>query len=81
LEELPAPLQVLIRGVWYFFTSPNIIRVVKSSRILGAKCVAFIGAKRIARRSLVGKLQGKKPFGRPRNRWKYVVKIRLLRQI
>jgi hypothetical protein len=54
---------------------------MKSSRTLGAESVTFIGAKRNACRILVGKLERKKSFGRPRNKWKDVVKIRLLRKI
>lgn len=72
-RTFPPPLQGLIRGVSYSFTSPNIIRVMKSNRILGAE--------RNACRILVGKRERKKTFGRPRNRWKDVVKIRLLRRI
>jgi len=76
-----SPLRGQIRGVSHFYTSPNIIRVMRSSSILGAESVSFIGAKRNACRILVGKLERKKSFGRPRNSWKDVVKIRLLRQI
>jgi hypothetical protein len=46
----------------------NIIRIIKSRRMRWAGHVARIGAKRNAYRILVGKLEGKRPLGRPRHR-------------
>jgi hypothetical protein len=42
-----------------FYSSPNIIRMIKSRRMRGAEHVARIGEKRNAYRILVGKPEGK----------------------
>jgi hypothetical protein len=59
------------------FSSPNIIRIIKSWRLRWAGHVAGIGAKRNAYRILVEKPEGKRPLGRPRNRWVDHIKIDL----
>jgi hypothetical protein len=51
------------------YCSPSIIRIIKSRRMRRAGHVARIGEKRNAYRLLVGKLEGKRPLGRPRRRW------------
>jgi hypothetical protein len=51
------------------YSSPNIIRIIKSMRMRWADHVARMGAKRNAYRLLVGKAEGKRPLGRPRRRW------------
>ena len=48
---------------------PNIMRVVKSRRLRWAGNVARMGEDRGVHRVLVGKPEGKRPFGRPRRRW------------
>jgi hypothetical protein len=50
------------------YSSPNIIRMMKSRRMRWAGHVARMGEKRNAYRILVGKLEGKRPLGRPRRR-------------
>jgi hypothetical protein len=51
------------------YSSPNIVRVIKS-RIMGwVKHVARMGEGRGVYRVLVGKPEGKRPLGRPRCRW------------
>jgi hypothetical protein len=50
------------------YSSPSIIRMIKSSRMRWAGHVTRIGEKRNAYRLLVGKLEGKRPLGRPRRR-------------
>ena len=40
-----------------------------------ATCVACMGESRVVHRVLVGKLEGKRPFGRPRRRWKDNIKM------
>jgi hypothetical protein len=51
------------------YSSPSIIRIIKSRRMRWAGHVARMGAKRNAYRLLVGKTEGKRPLGRPRRRW------------
>ena len=43
-----------------FYSSPNIVRVIKSRRMRWAGHVAFMG---------VGKPEGKRSLGRPRRKW------------
>jgi hypothetical protein len=50
------------------YSSPSIIRIIKSRRMRWAGHVAQTGEKRNAYRILVGKPEGKRPLGRPRHR-------------
>jgi hypothetical protein len=52
-EELP-----------HLYSSPSIIRIIKSRRVRWAGHVARMGEKRNAYRLLVGKTEGKRPLGR-----------------
>ena len=58
-------------------SSPNIVRVIKSRRMRCAGHVARMGERRGIYRVLVGKLEGKRPFGRPRRRWEDNIKMDL----
>ena len=51
------------------YSSPNIVRVIKSRRMRWAGHVAHMGEERGAYRVLVGKPEGRRPLGRPRRRW------------
>jgi len=51
------------------YSSPNIVRVIKSRRMRWAEHVARMGEERGVYRVLVGKLEGRRPLGRPRRRW------------
>ena len=51
------------------YCSPNLVRVIKSRRMRRAGHVARMGEERGVYRVLVGKLEGKRPLGRPRHRW------------
>ena len=51
------------------YSSPNIVRVIKSRRMRWAGHVARIGEERGVYRVLVGKPEGRSPLGRPRRRW------------
>jgi hypothetical protein len=51
------------------YSSPNIVRMIKSRRMRWAEHVARMGETRNANRILVGKAEGKRPLGRPRCRW------------
>jgi hypothetical protein len=57
------------------YSSPN--RMIKSRRMRRAAHVAHMGEKRNAYRILVGKLEGRRPLGRPRRRWVDNIKIDL----
>jgi hypothetical protein len=48
------------------YSSPSIIRIIKSRRMRWAGHVARMGQKRNAYRLLVGKPEGRRPLGRPR---------------
>jgi hypothetical protein len=50
------------------YSSPSIIRIIKSRRMRWAGHVARMEEKRNAYRILVGKPEGKRPLGRPRRR-------------
>jgi hypothetical protein len=53
----------------YLYSSPSIIRIMKSRRMTWTGHVARMGEKRNAYRLLAGKPEGKIPLGRPRCRW------------
>ncbi|KAJ4433706.1 hypothetical protein ANN_16017 [Periplaneta americana] len=59
------------------YTSPDIIRNIKSRRLKWAGHVARMGEFRNAYRVLVGRPEGKIPLGRPRRRWEYDIKMDL----
>jgi hypothetical protein len=61
-----------------FYSSPSIIRIIKSRRIRSVGHVARMGEKRNVYRLLVGKPDGKRPLGRPRCRWMDNIKMDLL---
>jgi len=50
------------------YSSPNIVRVIKSIRMRWAGHVACMGEETGVYRVLVGKPEGKRPLGRPRHR-------------
>jgi hypothetical protein len=51
------------------YSSPNIIRMIKSRRMIWVGYVARMGERRNAYRILVGKPEGRRPLRRPRRRW------------
>ncbi|KAJ4438944.1 hypothetical protein ANN_14898 [Periplaneta americana] len=59
------------------YSSPDIIRNIKSRRLRWAGHVARMGESRNAYRVLVGRPEGKKPLGRPRRRWEDNIKMDL----
>jgi hypothetical protein len=59
------------------YSSPSIIRMIKSRRMRLAEHVARIEVKRDAHNILAGKPDGKRPLGRPRRRWVDNIKIDL----
>ena len=78
LRRIFGPRRDEVRGEWRrlhneelndLYSSPNIVRVIKSRRMRWAGHVARMGEERGVYRVLVGKPEGKRPLGRPRHRW------------
>jgi hypothetical protein len=59
------------------YSSPDIIRQVKSRRMRWAGHVAPMGEERKVYRVLVGKPEGKRPLGRPSRRWEDGIRMDL----
>jgi hypothetical protein len=57
------------------YSSPSIVRVVKSRRMRWAGHVAHMGTERGVHRVLVVKPEGKRPLGKPRRRWEDNIKM------
>jgi hypothetical protein len=86
LRRVFGPKRVEVTGEWRtlhneelyaLYTSPNIIRVMKSRRLRWAGHVARMGKRRGAYRALVGKPEGRRPLERPRRRWEDNIKVDL----
>jgi hypothetical protein len=60
------------------YSSPRIIRIIKSRSMSWAGHVARMGEKRNVYRLLVGKPEGKRLLGRPRRRWMDNIKMDVL---
>jgi len=80
------PKRVVVRGEWRklhneklndLYCSPNIFRVMKSSRKRWAGDVARMRERRGAFKVLVEKPEGKRALGRPRHRWEDNIKMGL----
>jgi len=59
------------------YSSPNIVRVIKSRRMRWAGHVARMGEESGVYRILVGKPDGRRPLVRPRRRWVDNIKLDL----
>ena len=59
------------------YCSPNIVRVIKSSRTRWAGHVARMGDRRGLYRVLVGEPDGRRPLRRPKRRWEDNIKMGL----
>jgi hypothetical protein len=59
------------------YSSPNIIRQIKSRRMRWAGYVARMGEQMNVYRVLMGKPEGKRPLGRPRRRWEDGIRMNL----
>ena len=73
-----------LRGEWRklhneelndLYSSPNIVRMIKSRRVRWAGHVARMGERRGVYRVLVGRPEGKRPLGRPWRRWEDNIKM------
>jgi hypothetical protein len=60
------------------YSSPSIIRIIKSRRMRWVGHVVRMGEKRNVYRFLVGKPEGKSPLGKPRRMWMDNIKMELL---
>jgi hypothetical protein len=63
------------KELYALYSSPIIIRVMKSRRLRWAEHVARIGERRSAYRALVGKPEGRRPLERPRRKWEDNIKM------
>ena len=59
------------------YSSPNIVRLIKSRRMKWAGHVARMGDRRGVYRVLVGKPEGNRALGRPWRRWEDNIKMNL----
>jgi hypothetical protein len=59
------------------YSSPNIVRVIKSRRLRWVGHVARMGEGRCVYSVLVGRPESKRPLGRPRRRWEDNIKLDL----
>jgi hypothetical protein len=59
------------------YSSPNIVRVIKSIRMRWAGHVARMGDERGVYKVLTGKPEGKRPLARPRRRWENNIRMDL----
>jgi hypothetical protein len=59
------------------YSSPNVVRTIKSRRMRWAGHAARMGEGRGFYRVLVGRPKGKRPLGRPRYRWEDNIKMDL----
>jgi hypothetical protein len=57
------------------YSSPDIIKQVKSRRMRWAEYVASTGNERKVYKVFVGKTEGKRPLGRPRRMWENGIRM------
>jgi hypothetical protein len=69
--------KLFIEKLHNLYSSPSIIRMIKSRRTRWVAHVTLIGEKRNVCRILVGKPEEKRPLGRPRCRWMDNIKMDL----
>jgi hypothetical protein len=75
-DEVPEEwIKLHNEGLNNLYSSPSIVRVVKSRRMRWAGHVARMVEERKVHRVLVGKPEGKRPLGRPRRRWEDNIKM------
>jgi hypothetical protein len=83
LRRIFAPKKDEVTGEWRklhneelhnLYSSPDIIRQIKSRGMRWAGNVARMGEGRNVNRILVGKPEGKRPLERPRRRWENGIK-------
>jgi hypothetical protein len=86
LRRIFGPRRDKVTGEWRkllneelngLYSSPNVVRLIKSSRMWWAGHVARMGKRRGVYRVLVEKPERKRLLGRPRHRWEDNIKIDL----
>ena len=77
MDEVTGDWRKLHNELNDLYSSPNIIRVIKSRMMSWAEHVARMGERRGVYRFLVGKLEGKRPLGSPRRRCEINIKMDL----
>jgi len=86
LRRIFGPRRDEITGEWRrlhneelndLYSSPNIVRVIKSRGMRWAGHVARMAKERGVYKVLLGKPEGKRPLGRPRRRWVDNIRIDL----
>jgi hypothetical protein len=86
LRRIFGPKRDEVKGKWMrlhneelndLYSSPNIIRVIKSRKKRRAGHVARMEEKRVAYMISVGTPEGRRPLGRPRRRWEDNIKMDL----
>jgi hypothetical protein len=86
LRRIFGPKKEKVTGEWRrlhskelyaLYSTPNIIRVIRSRRVRWAGHVARMRERRGADRILVGKLEGTRSLGRLRRRWEDNIKMDL----
>jgi hypothetical protein len=78
LRKIFGPKRDEVTGEWRklhneelhdLYSSPSIIRIIKTRRVRLAGHVAGMGEKRNTYTLLVGKPEGRRPLGKPRRKW------------
>jgi hypothetical protein len=85
LRRIFGPKREKVTGEWRrlhneelndLYSSPNIIRIIKWTRMMWAGNIARMGKKRCIQ-VLVLRPEGRRPLGRPRRRWEDNMKMGL----
>ena len=86
LRKIFVPKRDKVTGEWRklyneelnnLYSSPNIVRMIKSRRMRWVGYVAHMGEGRGVYRVLVGKPERRRPLGRPRHRWEDNIRMDL----
>jgi len=87
LRRIFGPRRDKVTGEWRrvhnkelndLYSSPNIVRVIKFQKNETGWACGMMGEERGVYRVMVGKLEGKRPLGRPRHRWVDNIRMDLL---
>jgi hypothetical protein len=84
LRRIFGPKRDEVTGEWrklhneeLLYSSPSVVRVIKSRAVKWAGYVAGMWERRGVYRVLVGKPEGRRTLGRPRRRWEDSIKMDL----